>query len=645
MGDNQDKIVPVSSSSNHHQSPLVNASGQTVYNSVSKPSFDDNRDISVNATTNQAGSVCLNEEESSASKSWEIYFLMLKQHKENEGHCNIPESNEVLTTWVSEQRRQYLSQKMSKARVSKLEALGFVWSNESSLWNARYEEIKQFKAEHFHFPGFKTDFGKWRWAWKWEKQQRKHYDLRRRGKESPLTDDQIVKLVQIDFEGLYGDFLNKYIWEARYQQFKKFKDEHGHCKVPARYYPLCTWVERCRRDYMSFKNEKNSPMNREQAEMFDEIGVDWNTISEVCKSGEGHLFTTSGDRSWDTKYSDLKDFKARHGHCTRFPPTDADIRRWTDIQRDNFQNLMEGKDSSLTVEKLLMLEDLKFEFRRDVHKKNIKWERNFQNLLLFKAKHGHLNMPVDQKKLRNWKEENFHAYHMIKLADRGGEMHGKVWNITREQVERLNLIFTESGTMTTANNDDKNAQGCNNSDEGSGVLKVSHGIKRKTTEESDNPREKKRLTHIRCSISEDTSGSTVKQANSLIDDSLKLLHRQETPTSIVPTLQPQMNSSSEAENGADNGEHIWLSRYCDELKRFKDTGSKAYDVWETWQAERHRLYIEGMQSGFTGGRINELEAIGMESMSYCYEDVNVWKPSEGHTCIFQGMEILGSVSV
>ena len=55
--------------------------------------------------------------------------------------------------------------------------------------------------------------------------------------------------------------------------------------------------------------------------------------------------------------------------------------------------------------------------------------------------------------------------------------------------------------------------------------------------------------------------------------------------------------------------------------------------------------MEGIQLGLTNDRIEELGEACLNSVGSCYEDVNIWKPSEGNQRMFQGMEIFGSESV
>jgi len=67
-------------------------------------------------------------------QGWEIMFEELKKFKDMEGHCNVTYSyseNSELYRWVNYQREIRL--KMSKERASKLDMIGFKWSNKQDL--------------------------------------------------------------------------------------------------------------------------------------------------------------------------------------------------------------------------------------------------------------------------------------------------------------------------------------------------------------------------------------------------------------------------------------------------------------------------------------------------------------------------------
>jgi hypothetical protein len=65
------------------------------------------------------------------AEKWNENFQALCLYKEQNGHCQVPISFKVnqlkLGAWVSTQRREYSSQKLSSARIEQLDALGFTW--------------------------------------------------------------------------------------------------------------------------------------------------------------------------------------------------------------------------------------------------------------------------------------------------------------------------------------------------------------------------------------------------------------------------------------------------------------------------------------------------------------------------------------
>jgi hypothetical protein len=70
-------------------------------------------------------------------KNWDEKFELLKQYKEKEGHCNVPQLHPVLGSFVSRNRKGHeawlrgakprAGYGMTQERVDMLESLGFVW--------------------------------------------------------------------------------------------------------------------------------------------------------------------------------------------------------------------------------------------------------------------------------------------------------------------------------------------------------------------------------------------------------------------------------------------------------------------------------------------------------------------------------------
>jgi len=66
------------------------------------------------------------------TESWMFWFGLLLKYKEREGHCVVPndhmENGSALGSWVDKKRQMKRQGRLSERRVTKLNALGFVWT-------------------------------------------------------------------------------------------------------------------------------------------------------------------------------------------------------------------------------------------------------------------------------------------------------------------------------------------------------------------------------------------------------------------------------------------------------------------------------------------------------------------------------------
>ena len=75
--------------------------------------------------------------------SWNFSFGLLEQYKEVHGDCNVPQKwpeNPQLGSWVMTQRRN--RETLSEDRVSRLEALGFVWDANATAWETMFDALE-----------------------------------------------------------------------------------------------------------------------------------------------------------------------------------------------------------------------------------------------------------------------------------------------------------------------------------------------------------------------------------------------------------------------------------------------------------------------------------------------------------------------
>ncbi len=142
-------------------------------------------------------------------------------------------------------------------------------------WSFHYDELLQFKKENGHCLVPHTFPAKPHLA-RWVKRQRRQYKLKLEGdKNSTMTDERIKILNDI---GFVWDS-HEVVWNERFHQLIKYKEQYGNCKVPS-YCKECpqlaSWVKCQRRQYKLFWEEgKGSSMTVDRIQLLNSIGFIW----------------------------------------------------------------------------------------------------------------------------------------------------------------------------------------------------------------------------------------------------------------------------------------------------------------------------------------------------------------------------------
>mmetsp|Transcript_8640 Transcript_8640/g.13325 ORF Transcript_8640/g.13325 Transcript_8640/m.13325 type:complete len:350 (+) Transcript_8640:211-1260(+) len=138
-------------------------------------------------------------------------------------------------------------------------------------------------------------------------------------------------------------------WHTHYLEIEQYKMQHNHCLVPHSYPEnpeLARWVKRQRYQYKLFRQGKPTSMSRERIEMLEKIGFVW----------DSHKAT------WDKMYHELLGYKREYGNCevpTKFVPNPP-LATWVNRQRGQYKLYRAGKQSSMTLERFIQLEDANF---------------------------------------------------------------------------------------------------------------------------------------------------------------------------------------------------------------------------------------------------------------------------------------------
>jgi superfamily II DNA or RNA helicase len=155
-------------------------------------------------------------------------------------------------------------------------------------------------------------------------------------------------------------------WDVNFGKLVKFKEEHGHCRVPrthSKLYQLGNWSHIQRTYYFAGK------LSLDRCSRLEAIGFDWDPL-------EGE---------WERYFSQLESYKAKKGNC-RVPANYKDnpkLAVWVSNQRNYYRN---KRISQLHISKL---ESIGFEWDPF----DSAWECNFLKIKAFKEKYGHCRIP------------------------------------------------------------------------------------------------------------------------------------------------------------------------------------------------------------------------------------------------------------
>jgi hypothetical protein len=190
-------------------------------------------------------------------------------------------------------------------------------------------------------------------------------------------------------------------WDVNFGRLVKYKEEHGHCRVPFDDdSKLGKWVVTQR-----FYHARGILL-AERFSRLSSIGIEWDLNAS----------------DWEHNFSKLQQFKNKNGHC-RVPrnyKADLSLGNWTKTLRSHFSL------KKLSLERISRLESLGFEWDPT----SADWDRNFILLEEFKSVHGHTRIPQSYKikaiALGAWANS-------VRVSYRKGEL-------TSDRIARLNSL-------------------------------------------------------------------------------------------------------------------------------------------------------------------------------------------------------------
>jgi Helicase associated domain len=140
-------------------------------------------------------------------------------------------------------------------------------------------------------------------------------------------------------------------WQERFEELLKFRKDEGHCLVPHTYPSnpaLARWVKRQRYQYKLLQEGKPSSITHDRIKILEDIGFVWD----------------SHEAAWHERLSELMEFKSKRNSCL-VPsnyPEQPQLATWVKCQRRQYKLYWEGRPSNMTVERIMILEKIGFEW-------------------------------------------------------------------------------------------------------------------------------------------------------------------------------------------------------------------------------------------------------------------------------------------
>jgi hypothetical protein len=157
--------------------------------------------------------------------SWNDMYKRLQQLKEKTGNANLPQRgvhDPMLQSWIYDLRRQFKLARQKQCSEDEAEKTDETSSNYRNSDCNISVTISLFAG---------TD-------------------------EHELTFERVLELERLGFS---WDSLHGVEWKKRHAELKRYKDEHGHCRVPSRdkeHPELGRWVMTQRRQYALLQQDR-----------------------------------------------------------------------------------------------------------------------------------------------------------------------------------------------------------------------------------------------------------------------------------------------------------------------------------------------------------------------------------------------------
>jgi superfamily II DNA or RNA helicase len=366
--------------------------------------------------------------------AWEKAFEELCKFQAETRHCIVPKEfpeNLKMGAWVAKQRRLFNSNHLSKARIEKLESIGFIWHTKNNRWQKNLHRLGEFKKRTGHYNVLKENPQDLQFD-SWMRTQRTSY------RKGTLSQERIDALEAIGFP---WELSSETEWEEMLLALCKYKAEHNDCMVPKKYPSnpkLASWVANQRQYY------REGSLSKDKIARLETCGFVWEPF----------------DSAWQEMFNALTAYKIEYGNCkvpakySKNPKLGGWVWRQRELHRKGL----------LPQEQFKMLDPLGFAWG---NLKVVHWEKMFGQLCEYREKYSHCNVPgygrhPENPQLSSWVANLRVAYKKKRLTQeqiQKIESIGFIWNIDETEWEEIFnqlILFKELNGHCNVSRDRKN---------------------------------------------------------------------------------------------------------------------------------------------------------------------------------------------
>jgi len=230
-------------------------------------------------------------------------------------------------------------------------------------WLVRYEELRM----HYSNVGSEkkvksVDISDKRLALWVDNQQKQYVKYQKAGKTN-LTGRRVRLLNEINFDWKVLKSGREGKWVVMVSDLYDFKEKHGHCYVPADYYPnrkLGQWVHSIRNSFLHSKSsdlgDGTSDLSRERVEELIRIGLDF-------KMDNCLYSRLSFETIWTCRFEELQHYHEKYGNYNvsiDYTSRYYDLGMWVNEQRLMFHRTLQGIPTQLNQRRIDNLKNIGF---------------------------------------------------------------------------------------------------------------------------------------------------------------------------------------------------------------------------------------------------------------------------------------------